>query len=71
MHSQSAREVSIDLFRRQAADPKLTRGEALRQAMMGLVDGKGFVVDQGRMISTYGHPLFRALYSIIGDGSGG
>ena len=29
VHSQSARELTTDLFRRQAADPKLTRGEAL------------------------------------------
>jgi len=31
-----------DLFKRQADDPKLTRGEALRQAMMALADGKGY-----------------------------
>ena len=31
VHSQSARELVTDLFRRQAQDPKLTRGEALRQ----------------------------------------
>ena len=41
VHSQSARELVTDLFRRQAQDPKLTRGEALRQAMMALVDGPG------------------------------
>ena len=47
VHSQSARELVTDLFRRQAADAKLSRGEALRQAMMALLDGKGFTDDKG------------------------
>jgi len=68
VHSESARELVSDLFRRQAADPKLTRGEALRQAMMALLDGKGFADAQGKTLFTYGHPLFWAPYTIIGDG---
>src|SRR4029077_18047026 len=48
VHSQSARELVTDLFRRQAADPKLTRGEALRQAMMALIDGPGYVDGTGK-----------------------
>src|SRR5258707_15329297 len=32
VHSESARELITDLFKRQADDPKLTRGGALRQA---------------------------------------
>ena len=43
VHSQSARALIADVFRRQASDPKLTRTEALRRAMMGLLDGPGFV----------------------------
>src|SRR5205085_3341078 len=42
VHSQSARELVTDIFARQTADGKLRRGEALRQAMMALVDGKGY-----------------------------
>jgi CHAT domain-containing protein len=68
VHSQSARELVSDLFRRQAADAKLTRGEALRAAMMALLDGAGFADDKGEMLFTYGHPLFWAPYTIIGDG---
>jgi CHAT domain-containing protein len=71
VHSQSARELVSDLFRRQAADPKLTRGEALRAAMVGLLDGQGFTDDQGKTLFTYGHPLFWAPYTIIGDGGSG
>jgi CHAT domain-containing protein len=68
VHSQSARELVTDLFHRQAADAKLSRGEALRQASMALLDGKGFTEEKGETLFTYAHPLFWAPYSIIGDG---
>ena len=68
VHSQSARELMTDLFRRQADDPKLTRGEALRQAMMALVDGPGYLGSDGKTEFAYAHPLFWAPYTIIGDG---
>ena len=68
VHSQSARELVTDLFKRQARDPKLSRGEALRQAIMGLADGPGYVGADGKTEFAYAHPLFWAPYSIIGDG---
>jgi CHAT domain-containing protein len=69
VHSQSARELVTDLFKRQADDPNLTRGEALRQAMMALVDGPGYLGSDGKTTEfAYAHPLFWAPYSIIGDG---
>lgn len=68
VHSQSARELVTDLFKRQADDPKLTRGEALRQAMMALADGPGYIGAGGKTEFAYAHPLFWAPYSIIGDG---
>jgi CHAT domain-containing protein len=68
VHSQSAKDLITDLFKRQADDPRLTRGEALRQAMMALADGKGFVDASGNTEFTYAHPLFWAPYTIIGDG---
>ncbi|MBI3700196.1 MAG: CHAT domain-containing protein [Afipia sp.] len=70
VHSQSARELVTDLFKRQADDPKITRGEALRQAMMALADGPGSVGADGKTEFAYAHPLFWAPYSIIGDGGG-
>lgn len=70
VHSQSARELVADLFKRQADDPKLTRGEALRQAMMALADGPGYLGADGKTEFAYAHPLFWAPYSIIGDGGG-
>jgi CHAT domain-containing protein len=68
VHSQSARELVTDLFKRQAQDPKLSRGEALRGAMMALAEGPGYVGADGKTEFAYAHPLFWAPYSIIGDG---
>jgi CHAT domain-containing protein len=70
VHSASARELITDLFRRQSADPHLARAEALRQAMMAMLDGPGFVDGWGKTLFAYAHPLFWAPYSIIGDGGG-
>jgi CHAT domain-containing protein len=70
VHSASARELITDVFRRQSADPSLSRGEALRQAMMALLDGPGAVDASGQTLYTYAHPFFWAPYSVIGDGGG-
>jgi CHAT domain-containing protein len=46
-----------------AADPSLSRAEALRQSMLAVMkehDGASF---------SYGHPLFWAPYALVGDGS--
>jgi CHAT domain-containing protein len=68
VHSQSARQLVTDLFKRQADDAKLGRSEALRQAMMALVDGPGYLNGEGKTEFAYAHPLFWAPYTIIGDG---
>jgi CHAT domain-containing protein len=68
VHSQSARQLVTDLFKRQADDQKLSRSEALRQAMMALVDGPGYLNGEGKTEFAYAHPLFWAPYTIIGDG---
>ncbi len=48
VHSQSAKDLITDLFKRQADDPKLTRGEALRQAMMALLTARDFSMRRER-----------------------
>jgi CHAT domain-containing protein len=68
VHSQSARQLVTDLFKRQANDPRLVRSEALRQSMMALVDGRGYLNAEGKAEFAYAHPLFWAPYTIIGDG---
>jgi CHAT domain-containing protein len=70
VESTSARELTSDLFRRVAADPNLTRAEALRQATMAVLDGPGSVDSLDNTVFTYAHPLFWAPYSLIGDGGG-
>ena len=70
VESASARELTSDLFRRVAADPNLTRAEALRQATMAVLDGPGSVDSLDNTVFTYAHPLFWAPYSLIGDGGG-
>ena len=70
VHSASARDLVTDVFRRHAGNAALARAEGLRQAMMALVDGPGFVDPSGRTLFTYAHPLFWAPYTILGDGGG-
>jgi CHAT domain-containing protein len=70
VHSASARELTSDLFRRQGADPGLSRSEALRQSMVALIDGPGSVDAAGRTVYTYAHPLFWAPFTVIGDSGG-
>jgi CHAT domain-containing protein/tetratricopeptide (TPR) repeat protein len=69
VHSASARELVTDLFHRQAADAKLPRAEALRQAMEALMDGPGYA-ESGKTLFAYAHPMFWAPYTVIGDGGG-
>ena len=70
VHSASARQLTSDLFRRQSANPGLSRSEALRQSMIALLDGPGAVDAEGRTSYTYAHPLFWAPFTLIGDGGG-
>ncbi len=68
VHSAATTALTTDMFRRQAADPALTRAQALRQAMMGLVDGPGHADAAGRRVFSYAHPIFWAPFSVVGDG---
>jgi hypothetical protein len=47
VQSTSARDLVTNIFRRQAANPQLTRGAALKGAMNALIDSGG-VGDAGR-----------------------
>jgi CHAT domain-containing protein len=64
----SARLLTTDTFKRQAADPSLPRAEALRQAMLAMIDGPGVVDGAGRAVFSYAHPIFWAPFSLVGDG---
>jgi CHAT domain-containing protein len=70
VETTSARRLTTDLFRRQATDPHLGRAEALRRAMLALVD-EGVAKDPaGRPVFSYAHPIFWAPFSLFGDGAG-
>ncbi len=71
VETNSARELTTDLFRRQAQNPLLARAEAMRQAMVGLIDGPGYVdPDSRQAVFSYAHPIFWAPFSLVGDGGG-
>ncbi|MEE8099966.1 MAG: CHAT domain-containing tetratricopeptide repeat protein, partial [Hyphomicrobium sp.] len=70
VETTSAKTLTTDLFRRQAANPSLTRAEALRQAMIALIDGPGRTDSSGRTLFSYAHPIFWAPFSLVGDGGG-
>lgn len=67
VETTSARALTTELFRRQAADAQLTRAQALRLAMIEIMDGPGYV-QGGKTIYTYAHPLFWAPFALVGDG---
>jgi CHAT domain-containing protein len=71
VETTSARLLTTDLFRRQAADATLTRADALRRSMLALIDGPGFRDAEGRTVFSYAHPIFWAPFSLVGDGGGG
>ncbi|KIL97651.1 hypothetical protein CCC_00712 [Paramagnetospirillum magnetotacticum MS-1] len=71
VETTSARMLTTDLFRRQAGDPALTRAQALRQAMLALMDGPGPLDGAGKEQFSYAHPTFWAPFSLVGDGGGG
>lgn len=70
VHSVSTKALTTDLFRRQAAGGSLTRAEALRQAMVAMIDNGVYAgADTGKPLFSYAHPIFWAPFSLIGDGS--
>ena len=68
VQTTSARALTSTLFRRHAEQPDLPRAEALRQAMVELIDHGGMDDGSGKLRFSYAHPLFWAPFSLIGDG---
>lgn len=72
VETTSARALTTDIFARQAREPGMARASALRQAMLAMIDGPGFVDAQnGRTVFAYSHPIFWAPFALVGDGGGG
>ncbi|MEI7806361.1 MAG: CHAT domain-containing tetratricopeptide repeat protein [Hyphomicrobiales bacterium] len=71
VETTAARVLTTDLFRRQAADHKLSRAGALREAMVEMIDkGERVDPDSKQAMFTYAHPLFWAPFALVGDGEG-
>lgn len=65
----SARLLTTDVFARQAANRALSKAEALQQARLALIDGRGFVDERTQETEySYAHPIFWAPFTLIGDG---
>jgi CHAT domain-containing protein len=46
----------------------LTKAQALRQSMLSLIDGVGYVdASSGKVAFSYAHPIFWAPFSLVGD----
>jgi CHAT domain-containing protein len=68
VETTAARRLMTTLFRIQAAQPELGKAEALRLAMVSLVDREAAeepVTHQP--VYTYAHPLFWAPFVLVGD----
>jgi CHAT domain-containing protein len=68
VETESSRALVSDLFAGYARDPARTRAQALRLAMLAVIDGPGKVDNRGRTLFSYAHPLFWAGYALYGDG---
>ncbi len=68
VQSDSAMALTTGIFSRQAADPALSRAQALRQSMLEMIDRSGFTDPKGKMLFSYAHPLFWAPFALMGDG---
>ena len=57
-----------DVFERLAAMPMVSRAEALRQAMLAMLDRGEYRNEAGQAVSSLAHPIFWAPFSLVGDG---
>ncbi len=66
VETTSARELTTDLFRRQADDSALDRSQALKETWNNLIDGPGYQTDDGTTVFSYAHPIFWGAFGLIG-----
>ena len=68
VETRSARLLMTKLFERYAAEPNITRADALRQAELALIDENATDPASSEPTFSYAHPLFWAPYVLVGDG---
>jgi CHAT domain-containing protein len=62
----SARLLTTELFKRQSADAKLSRAQAVREASLAVMEQTA-KPERGQTYS-YAHPMFWAPFVVVGDG---
>jgi CHAT domain-containing protein len=66
--SIAARLLMTDLFKRYATSAPTAKADSLRQAMLDLLNGPGFIdPTTGKTVYAYAHPLFWAPFVFVGD----
>jgi CHAT domain-containing protein len=71
VETTSTKALTSDLFQRQAQNQNLSRAEALRRAMVFLIDEAVFRdPGSGKPIFSYAHPIFWSSFTLVGDGAG-
>jgi len=65
----SARLLTTDVFRRMTSDAKISRAQALQQAVSALIDRPAQTdPETGKPVFYYAHPIFWAPFILVGDG---
>ncbi|MDX2104169.1 MAG: CHAT domain-containing protein [Alphaproteobacteria bacterium] len=68
VETTSARELTTDLFRRQAAAESPSRAEAMRETLVAMITEGGLTdPSTGRTVFSYAHPIFWAPFVLVGD----
>ncbi len=71
VETTSARALTTRTFRQLVQMPGTSRAQALRAAMLFLIDGPGYLDKSGKPVFSYAHPIFWAPFTLVGDGGGG
>jgi CHAT domain-containing protein len=69
IETTSAKKLITRLFRDQTEHERHTRAQALRQAMLALIDDPGYVDPSSqKAVASFAHPFFWAPFVLYGDG---
>jgi CHAT domain-containing protein len=69
VETTSAKILTTGLFRRQAANPRQGRAQALQDTINALIDSGTYVDPQTKqVVFSYAHPIFWAPFTLVGDG---
>ncbi len=69
VNSTVANVLVTDIFKRQAANPKLSPSQAMRRAKLAMIDGPGYADTDGGSLFSYAHPVFWAPFALFGEGA--